>query len=34
MSRAAINRNNRWLTRAALVALGYCLVYSVAQVLA
>jgi len=34
MSRATINRNNLWLTRAALVALGYCLVYSIAQVLA
>lgn len=34
MSRVAINRNNRWLARAALVALGYCLVYSIARVLA
>jgi hypothetical protein len=34
MSREAIDRNNRWLARAALIALGYALVYAIAQVIA
>lgn len=29
-----IARNNLWLTRATLVALGYVLVYAIAQVIA
>lgn len=28
----AISRNNRWLSRAALVALGYVSVYAIAQI--
>lgn len=29
-----IARNNRWLTRAFLIALGYAVVYAIAQVIA
>ncbi len=34
MSRVAIDRNNRWLAVAALVALGYVLVYVASELLA
>lgn len=33
MNRAVIDRNNRWLVRVTLIALGYCFVYAIAQVI-